>query len=64
MPKVVLDLAQSIHLAFADLNMSCKSREVEEFCPEVTGYFEALFFKDLHRQMLARKYTKCNKIIV
>lgn len=44
MPQVVWDIAPSIHLAFADLNMGCKSREAEEFCLEVTRYFEALFF--------------------
>lgn len=58
MTQVVLDLAPSIRLAFADPNMSCKSREVEEFCPEVTRYFEALCSKDLHRKIWARKYTE------
>jgi len=42
-------------LAGVDPNMSCKPREAEELCPEVTRYFEALYFKDLHRKILARK---------
>ena len=64
MPQVVLNLAPSIHLAFADPNMSHKSREVEEFCPEVIRYFEALFFKDLHKKNISQKIHQMNKNIV
>lgn len=61
MPQVVLDLTPSICLAFADPQVACKSKAVEEFCPEATGYFEALLFKDLQTKNINQKIHQVNK---